>query len=69
MAAFRKKRAKRKKTEDGAGVSIDSTQNSANGMEDGSLVNASSLSDLNSFTGEVSINLFLYILKQVLLFC
>ena len=54
MAAFRKKRAKKKKAEDGAGVNIDSTQNSANGMEDGSLVNASSLSDLNSFTGEVS---------------
>ena len=62
LAAFRKKRAKKKKAESDAGVSMDSTQNSANGTGDGSLANVSSLSDLNSITGEVGdIFVFLYV--------
>ncbi|XP_070212349.1 A-kinase anchor protein 9-like isoform X3 [Littorina saxatilis] len=62
LAAFRKKRAKKKKTATGSETdngegpvqqeSLHSAQTSANGVDDGNATNELNLSDFNSFTGD-----------------
>ncbi|KAK7110953.1 hypothetical protein V1264_014745 [Littorina saxatilis] len=64
LAAFRKKRAKKKKTATGSETdngegpvqqeSLHSAQTSANGVDDGNATNELNLSDFNSFTGDES---------------